>query len=70
MLPQELAKLMGSMLGSQFVPVFHPRKPKLMLLAMSAAITAFLAAFAVSRQFGGGPAVMVKLIFFSYAYGG
>lgn len=69
-LSQELAKLVGSMLGSQFVPVFHVSKPKPMLVGMSALMASFLAAFALTRQFSGGPAAMLALIFSSYAFGG
>lgn len=69
-LSQELAKLTGSMLGSQFVPVFHVRQPKPMLVGMSALMAAFLAAFALTRHFTGGPAAMLALIFSCYAFGG
>lgn len=67
---QELAKLTGSMLGSQFLPVFHVRKPKPMLVGMSGLMAAFLAAFALTRHFMGGPAAMLALIFSCYAFGG
>jgi hypothetical protein len=58
------------MLGSQFVPVFHPRKPKPMLLGMSGLMASFLAAFALARHFSGGPAAMLALVFSCYAFGG
>jgi hypothetical protein len=70
---QELAKLTGSMLGSQFVPVFHPGDPKFfkpLLLGLSAAMATFLAAFALARHFSGGAVVMIVLVFFCYAFGG
>lgn len=66
----ELAKLIGSMLGSQFIPVYHPRRPKAALLAMSAGMMTFFAAFALCMHFKGGPVTMVLLLLCVYTYGG
>jgi Na+/pantothenate symporter len=67
---QELAKLAGSMLGSQFIPVYHPRRPKAMLLAMSAAMLLFFAAFGLAMHFKGGAAAMLLLVALEYTAGG
>jgi hypothetical protein len=70
LVPQELAKLVGSMLGSQFIPVYHPLRPKAMLLAMSAAMLLFFAAFGLAMHFKGGAVLMVLLVALEYTAGG
>lgn len=67
---QELAKLTGSMLGSQLLPVYHPSRPKPMLLAMFAAMLLLLAPSALARQFGGDTATVLAVLFCSYTFGG
>ena len=73
---QELAKLTGSVLGSQLMPVYHPdprhagNRPKLMLLVMCAMMLLMLVPCALARQFMGNAPTMLALLLISYSFGG
>jgi hypothetical protein len=76
---QMFAQLLGSLLGSQLMPmlvgagdgrqVVDPAHPRRTMYGMFAGSLLFIPAFALALHFG-GPAPLIVLVFLLYTYGG